>query len=232
MRIRVFGIGGAAALAALSLAAGSAAGARPSPPPASLVWAPTVELSYTETLRDAAGRVVSQTHREGIPAGTLLGSAGVAASTAASDVGHATALDAGTVPAAVTPTRRLQACCSSSGSDTVDFTVTQRTNFGLTVAWRYHQVDHWCWTYPRITCLSIGAGFYDVDGTSSSVNYGDSGYGWYYTWAGSATGGHFAHRSGSVSNCIFKVGCLGTSYPYVDMWLNGNGAWTASGSTN
>jgi hypothetical protein len=64
------------------------------------------------------------------------------------------------------------------------------------------------------------------------VNWGDNGYGWYYSWAGTGSGGHFAHRDGSISNCILKYGCISTAYPYVDMWLNANGAWSASGGGN
>jgi hypothetical protein len=221
-------------IAPLAIAAVAAVIAVPSAfaakaPPASLVWAPGVEVSYTETVRDAAGNVVSQIQRDGLKAGVLFGTAGT--SIAGADLGHATAIDKGS-NLALAPIRSPAACCSSSGSDTVDYTVTQRTTvFGI-VAWRYHQTVHWCWSYPRITCLSVGAGFYDVDGSSSRVNSSDDGYGWYYTWAGSDTGGHYSHRQGSVSNCIFKIGCIGTSYPHVDMWINGNGAWTASGSTN
>jgi hypothetical protein len=226
MRIAILAIvAGAAVLAVPSAFAAKA-------PPPSLVWAPTVEVGYTETVRDAAGAIVSQTHHDGIRPGALFGTAG--ASILGSGFGHATSLDPGS-NLALAPdkaVRGLAACCSSGGSDTVEYTVTQRTTlFGL-VAWRYRQTVHWCWSYPRITCLSIGAGFYDVDGSSSSVNSGNDGYGWYYAWAGSDTGGHFSHRQGSVSNCIFRVGCIGTSYPSVDMWINGNGAWTASGSTN
>lgn len=203
-------------VAALALLVPAAASARPpvpvpDPQPVTGTWAPGVEISYTETVRDAAGQIVSQTHRDGIPAGATFGTASTAGSNAPSP-------------------RRLAGCCSSSGSDTVSFEVTKRSWLGF-VAWRYHQVDHWCWSYPQITCLTIGAGFYDLDGFSS-VNWSDNGYGWYYGWAGSATGGHYAFRQGSVSNCILKYGCVSTSYPYVEMWLNGNGAWAASGGGN
>jgi hypothetical protein len=203
------------AIAVLVLAIPAAAAAKQGPPPLGATWAPGVEISYTETVADGLGNVVSQVHREGIPAGTAFGTAAVAGVETIADTA---------------PARRLAACCSAAGSDTVSFEVTKRSWLGF-VAWRYHQVDHWCWSYPRITCLSIGAGFYDVDGTSN-VNWGDNGYGWYYGWAGSATGGHYAHRDGSISNCILKYGCISTSYPYVDMWLNGNGGWSASGGGN
>jgi hypothetical protein len=193
----------------------AAGAAKPGPPPG-LVWAPGIEVSYTETMRDGLGNVIAQIHRDGIPAGKLFGSA---ATTGAATTGD------------MPSQRRLagrRGCCSSSGSDTVDFTVTKRTLLG-NVAWRFHQVDHWCWSYPSITCLSVGSGFYDVDG-QQSVNYDDHGTGWYYSWSGAGTGGHYAERQGSVSNCIFRWGCISTSYPQVKIWLNGNGAWTGSGS--
>lgn len=213
------------------LAGAPAALAEKPQPPANRLWAPGYEISYTETITDGAGNIVSQTHRDGIPAGQTFGTASISQS----GLGFATSVDAASNLAAAarasTPTaRRLAGCCSSSGSDTVSFTVTKYTLFG-NVAWRFNQVDHWCWSYPNITCLSIGSGFYDVDG-QQVVNWGDHGYGWYYAWAGGSFGGHYAHRDGSVSNCIFRYGCISTSYPYVDMWLNGNGAWAANGGGN
>ncbi len=221
----------AAALLAVVPAAAAAGPAAPKPPPA-LLWAPGYEISYTETVTDAAGAVISQTHRDGIPAGQSFGTA----VTAGSGLRFATRVDPGSDLAAAAagstpaPVRRLSACCSTSGSDTVQFTVTKYTLLG-NVAWRFYQVDHWCWQYPNITCVTVGSGFSNVD-SQQTVKYGDQGYGWYYTWSGGPFGGHFAHREGNVANCIFKYGCISTSYPYVDMWLNGNGAWTARGGGN
>jgi hypothetical protein len=205
-----------AALALLALPA--AASAKPGPPPG-LLWAAGVEVGYTETVRDGLGNVVSQVHREGIPAGVAFGDA------ARDEPGSITRLDPATASA-----RRLAACCSSGGSDTVSFEVTKRSVLGF-VAWRYRQVDHWCWQYPNITCLDIGSNFYDVD-ANGQVRYDGSGYGWYYTWSGGPFGGHYAHREGRIDNCVLKYGCIGSYYPYVDVWLNGNGAWSASGGGN
>jgi hypothetical protein len=214
-------------LAAVGVAALTAAPAAlaKKPPPAS-EWAPGVVVGYTETVRDEAGNVVAQTHQDGIPAGEVFGTADRTGSGLAS----ATQIDPGSNLALAPSARRLAWCCSSSGSDTVSFSVTKYTLFGF-VAWRYYQVDHWCWQYPNITCLNIGSGFTDVD-SQETINYADHGYGWYYTWAGGPFGGHYAHRDGSISNCVFRWGCISTSYPYVDMWLNGNGAWAASGGGN
>jgi hypothetical protein len=218
-------------IAALALAVpAAAAAARPAPPPAA-GWGPGVQISYTETVRDSAGNIVSQTHRDGIQPGSLFGSPGGAASLVGSSLPNATAIDAGSDLGAVRASaRRLSACCSSGGSDTVDFTVTKSSWSSFFVAFRYHQVNHWCWQYPNITCMNVSSGFYDVD-PSGQVRYDGNGYGWYYTWAGGPFGGHYSHRDGKIDNCILRYGCIGSYYPYVDMWVNGNGAWTASGGT-
>jgi len=209
----------------------AAAAAKPAPPPAA-IWGPGgVQISYTETIRDSAGNIVSQTHHDGIQPGSLFGGPGGGASLTGSSLANATAIDAGSDLGAVRPSgRRLSGCCSSQGSDTVDFTVTKSSWSSLFVAFRYHQVNHWCWQYPNITCLNVSSGFYDVD-PSGQVRYDGNGYGWYYNWAGGPFGGHYAHRDGKIDNCILRYGCIGSYYPYVDMWVNGNGAWTASGGT-
>jgi hypothetical protein len=201
------------ALAALLAAAAWAgpATAKPKPPPGDASWAPTVTLGYTETQTDLQGNVLATRSQDGIAAGTTVGSPGGAA---ALPTGGPSPL----------------ACCSSSGCDTVNAYVTQKDAFGIYVVWRYHQLKHWCWIYPSVlTNPSIGAYFSDVDPYSAVVNYDNHGYGYYYTWAGSGHGGHFSERNGSVSNCVFRVGCIGTAYPYVDIWVNGNGAWTWRG---
>ena len=79
-----------AAVGVATLAAAPTALAKKPPPPASQ-WAPGYEIGYTETVRDAAGNVVSQTHRDGIPAGERFGTADVEGSGLAS----ATQIDAG-----------------------------------------------------------------------------------------------------------------------------------------
>lgn len=200
-----------------------AAAAKPGPPPA-LVWAPGVEISYTETVRDGLGRVVSVTRRDGIRPGQPFGTA----VTSGSSPEEATAIDADSDLAAVAkrPAALRRACCSSGGSDVVELTLTKKTLLGF-VAWRWHQVKYWTWNYPNITSVNAGAGFFDVDG-QQFVNYDANGYGWYYTWAGSSLGGHYTYRQGSISNCIFRYGCISTSYPWAQIWVNGNGAWTGN----
>ena len=40
-------------------------------------------------------------------------------------------------------------------------------------------------------------------------------------------GGHYSRRQGKIDNCILKWGCIGTHYPQIELWVNGNGAWAA-----
>jgi len=68
----------AIAIAVLALVVPAAASAKQGPPPLASTWAPGVEISYTETVTDGLGNVVSQVHRDGIPAGTAFGNAAVA----------------------------------------------------------------------------------------------------------------------------------------------------------
>src|SRR2546429_6292864 len=114
----------AIAIAVLALVVPAAASAKQGPPPLAATWAPGVEISYTETVADGLGNVVSRVHRDGIPAGASFGTASVA--------GVETI--AGGAPA-----RRLAGCCSSDGSGTVRFGVTQRS-WVRVVAWRGHPV--------------------------------------------------------------------------------------------
>lgn len=114
---------------------------------------------------------------------------------------------------------------SAAGCATVDAWRTKYTLLGF-VAYKFHQTKHWCWSYPRITSVDVGAYMSDVD--PNYILRGVSGYGWFYTWAGSGQGGHYSYRQAQVENCVLHYGCLGTAYPWVEIWVNGNGAWSAN----
>ena len=59
------------------------------------------------------------------------------------------------------------------------------------------------------------------------VAWDNHGTGWWYEWRGSPTGGHYSRRQGEIDNCIFRWGCIGSHYPQIEIWVNGNGAWAA-----
>jgi hypothetical protein len=96
------------------------------------------------------------------------------------------------------------------------------------VVWRFHHVVHWCATYPDIDpgSVAVDSFFSDVD-PLFQVDWDNHGTGWFYTWRGSPTGGHYSRRQAKIDNCILKWGCIGSHYPQIEIWVNGNGAWAA-----
>jgi hypothetical protein len=114
----------------------------------------------------------------------------------------------------------------SAGCKVVRAWHTQQSLLGRTL-YRFHQVKRFCWRYPHITFINTAIDITDVDNCcvrfeglveGASQNY-------YYTWKSVADGGHFSYRKGQVGNCILRWGCLATWYPWVTLWVNGNGAW-------
>jgi hypothetical protein len=121
------------------------------------------------------------------------------------------------------PERKLRRASSASGCRFIDVT---RDIYSDIFWWEWigtlhHQV-YWCWDYPAITDFDAGC-WSDV---SSAINSnGCSGHGWYYHWRGDGRGGHYSFRQGDWDNCIFHWGCIKGIYPWVEVWVNGNGAW-------
>ncbi len=215
-----FGLGsGTAAASTAPLSSGSRASG--SKAPAALGVA-TADNGFSHVRTDLDGKVLFAEGQNHIPALAIAGSqdAAAQADNASADVPALAAI----VPLTATA---KSFHISSSGCDFVDAWRNHYSLLGFLV-WRFHQYKYWCWTYPRIltSTLSIGSRFTNVD-SQQVVNWDNHGYGYYYSWAGSPYGGHFSDRNGSVSNCIFRVGCISTSYPYVDIWINGNGAFAA-----
>jgi len=111
---------------------------------------------------------------------------------------------------------------------TVDKHRTAHDVITRVVVWRFHHKVHWCATYPSIeeTALTVDSFFSNVD-PLFQVDWDDHATGWWYTWRGSQTGGHYSRRQGKIDNCVLKWGCIGTHYPQIEVWVNGNGAWAA-----
>jgi hypothetical protein len=123
------------------------------------------------------------------------------------------------------PRLRIDACCSPSGCDAVD--VVRNVNSWLswqTLAKFHHRV-YWCWSYPRITGVNVSCYASSVLGWMGVVYHGCGGGGSYYNWAGSGQGGHYSFRQGSFQQCAFG-NCTTYRYPWIKVWVNGNGAWT------
>lgn len=97
--------------------------------------------------------------------------------------------------------------------------------------YRFWLANYFCWDYPRITTFSSWAYFSDLEGIEIA---GVAGGGSWYSWRGADHGGHYSLRQAHVRNCPGILGwipfgpdCTGSQYPTVEIWLNGNGAWTA-----
>ena len=114
-------------------------------------------------------------------------------------------------------------CCSSSGCEAVEATRDITGDiFGDWIGTFHHRV-YWCWSYPRITGVNVAC-WSTVDGSFINDN-GCDGWGDYYSWRGSGHGGHVSYRQGDWDNCVFGWGCFGNIYPWIEIWVNGNGAW-------
>jgi len=96
-----------------------------------------------------------------------------------------------------------------------------------TVVYKFHQTVHFCWnTAKQLTVVNTGSYVSDVDanwvyrGLTASNAY-------FFTWCcGQTMSGHYGLRQGHFDNCIVKYGCIGTEYPWVKIWVHGDGTWT------
>lgn len=114
-----------------------------------------------------------------------------------------------------------------SGCRTVDAYRIGRTALGF-VAYKFHHVKRWCWVYPRVTSFSSSVYVSNVD-----PNYDYRGLvsasGSFYTWCcGTTTSGHNSIRQGRFDNCpvILFSGCIRREYPWVRIWVRGDGTYT------
>ncbi len=123
------------------------------------------------------------------------------------------------------PLTRYVSADSSYSCRTVRIAKTHRTLLGF-VAFRFWQRKHWCWDYPRILSVDVGTYVTDVD---SNYQYKGivSAWGNWYTWCCStSSSGHVSYRQGRFDNCVFKLGCVGTYYPWVKINAHADGSYT------
>jgi hypothetical protein len=73
----------------------------------------------------------------------------------------------------------------------------------------------------------------DISNVAFTQNYGkvQTKVSNYYTWGGSTKGGHYSKITGKFDNCVLRWGCIGSSYPWVEIYSTGNGMWRAFGGT-
>jgi len=117
---------------------------------------------------------------------------------------------------------------STKGCSTIDATRKIRGFFSWLWSWddlgTFHHTVHFCWNYPNITKMEVNC-YSDVNGIAVT-NRGCGGSGYFYTWRGAASGGHYSFRQGDWGNCALRYGCFASVYPWIKIWVNGNGAWT------
>ena len=189
------------------------------PPPMQLYFDEGVDFSVT----DESGKLVSSQSLDNLPDGSYEispygGTAGVySESTTQPFLGSITGATGG-----------FSLGLAARRCYTVDKYKTAHDSITRVVVWRFHHKVHWCATYPAIEegSLAVDSFFSDID-LLFLVDWDDHGSGWWYTWRGSPTGGHYSRRQGKIDNCIFRWGCIGSHYPQIEMWVNGNGAWAA-----
>jgi hypothetical protein len=117
-----------------------------------------------------------------------------------------------------------EAAASASGCRTVDIAKTGRDILGF-VVYRFHQVKRWCWSYPRVTSTSVYTYVSDVD---PNMDYAGivAAQGNYFTWCcGNGTSGHYSLRQGKFKNCVLWLPCWRTEYPWVKIWVHGDGSY-------
>ena len=112
-----------------------------------------------------------------------------------------------------------------AGCRTVDAARIGRSAFGF-VVYKFHQVKRWCWSNPRVTSVRTSTYVSHVD-----PNWDYKGVigakGDFYRWCcGDARSGHYTFRQARFDNCIPWIGCIRREYPWVRIWVRGNGTWS------
>ena len=117
---------------------------------------------------------------------------------------------------------------SRSGCRTVTYTRTGKSMLG-SVLFRHNLRTYWCWKNNSITQLGVTCYASDVVGLTIQAG-GCNISGYYYSWSGSTTGGHYSIGTANYANCILKYGCIGSWNVNAEVWVNGNGTWTGKGT--
>jgi hypothetical protein len=114
---------------------------------------------------------------------------------------------------------------ASAGCRSVDVARIGRSALGF-VVYKFHQVKRWCWSYPRVTSVKTSTYVSNVD-----PNWDYKGViassGSFFRWCcGDARSGHRTFRQGRFDNCIPWIGCIRREYPWVRIWVRGNGTYS------
>jgi len=170
------------------------------------------------------GATATPTDRAGDPIGPTVSESATAAAPSQSDLAAARGTQGSAVIAARTPRRTVHAAAGCKDIDAWRYS----TSFLVgTVVYKFHQTVHFCWnTANQLTVVNTGTYVSNVDpnwiyrGLTASSGY-------FFTWCcGQAQSGHYGLRQGHFDNCILKYGCVGSEYPWVKIWIHGDGSWS------
>ena len=113
-----------------------------------------------------------------------------------------------------------------AGCRDIDVSTSQSSFLFQTQIYRFHAIEHWCWSGGAIYEERHGWSF---DGSSTACL--DTVYGpnaWFYTWwNGIPTSGHFTEERAHVTNCLFHIGDWKELYPDVKIWIHADGSYTS-----
>ena len=114
-----------------------------------------------------------------------------------------------------------------SGCRDLDVSTSQASFLFRTTIYRFHTLQHWCWSGGVITEERHGWSF---DGSSTACL--DTVYppnAWFFTyWNGLGTSGHYTEERAHVTNCVFHVGDWKEFYPDVKVWIRADGSYTTA----
>ena len=113
--------------------------------------------------------------------------------------------------------RSLQA----SGCREIDIVREGSSFLFRTTVYKFHHHKRWCWANGRVTGVWTSAYATNVDAN------------WYYRGLSASTGyfyganqsGHYSFRQAKMENCVLKYGCVGSEYPWVKIWVQGDGGY-------
>lgn len=105
---------------------------------------------------------------------------------------------------------------------TVDIQKTVYTLLGF-VAYRFHQRKYWCYNGSTVSNVNIGVYLSDVD-----PNFYYKGIVNQWDILGQNSTFHDSMRQAQVDNCIVKYGCIGSSYPAIQIITYANGQYSYS----
>ena len=119
--------------------------------------------------------------------------------------------------AAAGSVRALQA----SGCREIDIVKEGSSFLFRTTVYKWHQHKRWCWANGRVTGVWTSAYATNMDAN------------WYYRGLAGSAGyffgpnqsGHYSFRQAKMENCVLKYGCIGSEYPWIKIWVEGDGGY-------